>query len=586
MFADLRWAVFATLLLAGLQQSPAPPRDPRPGPPTGTAAIGGRVVTTDSTPAPVRRARVVLTQSETGFGRSVMTDDDGRFLATALPAGRYTVSATKPGSLRASYGAARPGRPGTSIVLAAAQRVTDLELTMARGGVITGIVTEGGRPVPGVTARLLQFRYESGERVLAPAGAGSGSPTEITDDRGEYRFFGLAPGEYVVGIVPDDPAAGFSRLMSGGTAGYAPVYYPGTTMATDAAVVTVAAGEETSGVNLSVQRVRTARIEGTIVAPEHLTSQDFRLTIVPEASSPLSSTSASNLTVFRRIGIVLPDRRFAFGGVTPGRYTIVARAIQRAAAGTTEQYVSVITGITSMYATAEVVVDGTDIAGIALDMRPGVTVSGRVQLEFPTGTTPAPDISKVRVWLRPAPPFDSNIALGWPTASANAAGEFTLMGVIPGTYWFSASYGGDLANGWSAKTATLNERELLDGTLHVTADEPISSLAVTVTRATQRITGVLQDATGKAAPGLTVVLFPADRALWRVGRRIRTARSGQDGRYTINTIPAGEYRLAAVTDLEPSGPSDPSFLESLLATSIAITIRDGERKVHNVRVGR
>jgi 5-hydroxyisourate hydrolase-like protein (transthyretin family) len=107
-----------------------------------------------------------------------------------------------------------------------------------------------------------------------------------------------------------------------------------------------------------------------------------------------------------------------------------------------------------------------------------------------------------------------------------------------------------------------------------------------MTRATQSVTGVVQDASGRPAPGLTVVLFPSDRALWSVGRRLRSARSGQDGRYTIANIPSGEYRLAALTDLNPAESSNPAFLEQLVPGSIPIAVKAGDRKVQDLRVVR
>ncbi len=55
-----------------------------------------------SSGAAVVGATVVIRNSETGFVRTVQTDATGRYVATALPVGPYTVSITKAGFQTAS----------------------------------------------------------------------------------------------------------------------------------------------------------------------------------------------------------------------------------------------------------------------------------------------------------------------------------------------------------------------------------------------------------------------------------------------------------------------------------------------------
>jgi hypothetical protein len=582
---SLSWGLVLASL-AAVQQPPA--RDPRPVWPSGTAVLAGRVVTADEQAAPVRRANVVITRSDVEVVRSVMTDDAGRFVASGLPAGRYTVGATRAGSLRASYGAARPGRPGTAVELAAGQRMTDLVLRMARGGVITGIVTDDtGRPVPDILMRVLQFRFVNGERTLVPA-TGSTGIGETTDDRGEYRLYGLAPGDYVVAAVPNDEAGGTTRVAGGGTVGYVPVYSPGTPMASEAATVSVKAGEETPGVNLLLQPVRTATIDGIVIGPDSIRPQDVQLTLTPRSPAPIEagSTPLASLVASLRLRSSLgPDRTFSFVGVVPGRYTVTARVVERSPLQAGQTYASVVVGVSSMWGMADVVVDGTDVPGVTLALQPAMTVTGRVQFDAAIGAgAPPADAKRVRVSLRAADLAD--FALSIPSVPANASGAFTIAGVLPGTYRISAAYDGDLAADWHLKTAVAKGKDASDFPVQIQPEEQLSGVVVTMTTATQRLTGLLQDGSGAPAPGLTVVVFPADRAYWSIPRRIRTARSGRDGRYSMADLPAGDYRMAAVTDLGPGESGDPAFLDTLVATAIAFSLRDGEHRVQDLRVGR
>ena len=93
-----------------------------------------------------------------------------------------------------AYGAKRPLRPGTAVLLSPGQRV-DLQIRLVRGAVITGVLLDNtGQPAVGTTVRAMRYAMQNGERRLVP-----GRSSAATDDKGEYRIYGLAPGDYVVG---------------------------------------------------------------------------------------------------------------------------------------------------------------------------------------------------------------------------------------------------------------------------------------------------------------------------------------------------------------------------------------------------
>jgi hypothetical protein len=63
-------------------------------------------------------------------------------------------------------------------------------------------------------------------------------------------------------------------------------------------------------------------------------------------------------------------------------------------------------------------------------------------------------------------------------------------------------------------------------------------------------------------------------------------RPSAEGAFRFGNLPPGDYRLAAVDDIEPGQWDDPAILQQLLSMSIPLSIADGERKLQNVRVGR
>src|SRR6185295_5798683 len=124
----------------------------------------------------------------------VLTDANGRYEIATLPAGRYTVSVNKPNYVRASYGERRPLGPGSPIEVAAGQVVTRIDFSLQRTAVIAGrILDKFGDPAAGVQVMPMRSMYVNGERRLQPSG-----PMASTNDLGEYRLFGLVPGQYFV----------------------------------------------------------------------------------------------------------------------------------------------------------------------------------------------------------------------------------------------------------------------------------------------------------------------------------------------------------------------------------------------------
>src|SRR5262245_6996603 len=156
--------------------------------PSGTAVLSGVLTSTAAAAQPVRHATVRLSGANGTSTRVAGTDDDGKFVFDALPAGSYTLSAIKPGYVQTFYGSRQPGRgPGVPVAVADGQRAT-LTLTIAPGAVITGTILDvRGLPAPNVPVAAVG---------LGSRGAGLAPTRGVTDDRGMYRLFGLAPGDY------------------------------------------------------------------------------------------------------------------------------------------------------------------------------------------------------------------------------------------------------------------------------------------------------------------------------------------------------------------------------------------------------
>jgi hypothetical protein len=144
------------------------------------------------TGAPVRGAEVRLTGD---LVRQTETDDAGRYEFADLPAGRFSLSATKTG-FATPISTITSINPSSSFDLIDGQ-VLNRGISLSRGGVIRGrLVDEFGEPVTGAEMRVERYVYGPGGRHLAQYSVPPAS--WITNDLGEYRVFGLAPGDYLV----------------------------------------------------------------------------------------------------------------------------------------------------------------------------------------------------------------------------------------------------------------------------------------------------------------------------------------------------------------------------------------------------
>src|SRR4029079_4275968 len=83
----------------------AVPRDTAPSK-VGTAIVRGRVVASDNG-QPLRRAQVRIMGPELREGRLANTDGEGRYEITEIPAGRYTVTASKGSFVTLQFGQTR-----------------------------------------------------------------------------------------------------------------------------------------------------------------------------------------------------------------------------------------------------------------------------------------------------------------------------------------------------------------------------------------------------------------------------------------------------------------------------------------------
>lgn len=295
----------APAAVPGAQPSPgreAPARDRAPD--AERARIRGHV--TDDLGNPLPRVWVAAHSSALAQPVSTLTDGEGRFELAPLEAGRYLLIARKPGYGSAEWIEGTPGA-GRQLNLVAGQTLERIAIVLRRGAVLTGrVVDEGGAPVPDVTVRALQHVTRRGRRRVVAAGR-----TATTDDRGEYRLWGLPEGTYLVSAESPPPIGPFAPTSG---AGYSPTFAPGAAAITDATRFSLVAGQElTADIRLVLDRL--VRVTGTVVSSGGDAPSGGTVRLV--ASGDVRRDAAS--------GPIMDGGRFSLPAVPPGSYLLVAR---------------------------------------------------------------------------------------------------------------------------------------------------------------------------------------------------------------------------------------------------------------------
>ena len=590
MIGRSRLALLLAIACGAAGAAQAPVRDSARAAP-GNASISGTVFVAGETKQPARRVRVTLTNvAGTSPGQTTTTDDGGAFAFRGLPAGRYELQAFKNAYLRASYGASRPDRAGTPVVVKDGQAVTNLAMTIARGGVITGVVRDmGGRPVPGLNVRVLKLGYNAvtGERTLGAPSTGS---VAFTDDRGEYRAFGLPPGGYLVLVTPgstsgrsndgirqlttdevrqalqaartgvsNTPAAPQPSLPSSASSSarvnYAPVFHPDATDIRAAATIPLGVSEERTGVDVTIQLVPTATVSGTITSPSGALPQFLSVRLVPAGGQTemLAGAGLRGPSTQPRA-----DGTYAFTSVAPGMYTIKASIGWGRGAPPPNT--------PTLWASADVNVSGQDL-DIPLTLQPGVAINGRVVFE---GSQPtAAELQALSFAL--VPPGSGGAAQTSGGGRVDAQGHFTFAGVTPDTYQFVTTWNAPGARDtWTIKSSIANGRESFEAPLRVNSNEMLD-WTVTFTDKPTGLTGVLKDPAGRVATDYYILVFSSDRRYWTPGsRRVRMTRPATDGSYRLKGLPPGEYLPRGA-----HGPGDRRVERSCAARATRFVVGQG-----------
>jgi hypothetical protein len=482
--------------------------------------------------------------------RTVTTDSAGRFAFAGLAGGDYSVSADTNGYALESWLPAVSGStPGRRVTLKDGEGVKDLRFQLTPEGMITGrVLGTGGEPLVDVELQLVIGRHQaSGRKSYATYAA------VRTNDRGEYRFYGLRPGHfYLRAAAPLITARGTSEPRARGVGDevstkYTATFFPNAISVLEGSLVEVKAGVALDNMDFVLRERPTARyrIRGRIV--------DARGALPPDGAQytfyRLPSEGRTGFSMSR----TAPDGTFEIADIEPGAWLIEASMQAPAGPPPPPGQPRPVAMFPTLYAYATVTVAASDVSGVVLTLNP-VSLNGRLQVDqgqLPPGLQVR--LNKVVPGNSPAP------------AVVAPDGSFFFLNVSPGADYDLAFNG--LLPDMYLKAATFGPVDLRYQPLRV-ADGPQSPVVIEI----GTNGGSLE---GAAAVGSRVALVPNDRL-----RRdlYRFATAGADGKYSLRGIVPGDYKLFTFTsETEPYAAFDPAFLQTHERNGTAVGVENTRR---------
>ena len=549
----MRWTASLCLFALSVTAQPSQPASPesKEFPQQDQCAIEG-IVRHAITGRPLNRVMVMMRSVTPGKDLppfSTSTNPEGMFAMKGIEPGRYIIAAHRTGFLPAEYGA----RPfialgaGTVVGLEPGQSLKSVEISMQPQAVITGrIRDEGGEPVQGVPVTVLHTQYIQNRKQLVPIAQA------VTNDLGDYRIFDLAPGKHYVSAAPTARGSVMS-YTSDRTANvvpdeeYSTIFYPGSVDLESATQLNIAAGSVTEGIDITLRRSRTFRISGKVVGLKNKGAFGGILYVQPSGGGAFGLDR--KMADFQGA-----TGEFEVRGIRPGRYIL-----------TTE-----IHGDPSgrLCGRAEVEVVENDVNHVSLALVPAFAVKGIIRQE----ESSSPNRLRFNQTSISLAMINSPVYGSFGTQPRDG-GTFSIDNLGPGEYSLQV-YG--LPPGSYLKSARLGETNLLENHLDLTQPQSgdVSGVELVVSTAASKLSGDVTGADGNPLRGSTVVLRTANPKLTLMEGLIKTATTDQNGKFEMESLAPGDYRLVAFESIDPADARDPEVLQEYESKSVKLTLKE------------
>jgi hypothetical protein len=499
-------------------------------------SIEGTVVN-DGNGRPLKRAHVVLRPEKTGASAiGVDTDDKGAFAIRDVDAGRYSLSASRDGYLTSAVCLMGAVRLPQIFNIGAKETISGLTFRLLPFAVMAGRVSfDDGEPAIGIRVEAYrEYRNHLRHGYVVAASA-------ATNDRGEYRMFGLQPGSYIV-AASERSVVQYEQVRE--ALRYATTFYVNSTKLSEAVPVRLEYGQEIGGIDVLLARVRKVRIRGQVISG--VTGE-----VVAGASIAMQRVDAHNTgSIAEAVHATFDrDKRFEIRDVTPGTYVIWAEGGDggKALVG----HVPLTVGESDID-TLDVTMLGEREGSAVLVIDGGVKLAEPVRLRF------EPRNERARVLQ---------------AAEEGEGFRFSLMGDERYDLFVT-----NLPNDFYLSAVRVNGVDVMALGIDGSAASVSHPLEVVLDSRGGRVSGRVLGADDSVWSRASIALIPDPPE-----GRVQTYREGaadENGLFLIRGVAAGKYVLVAWLDDPPCDYYDPEGLARCRTTGTSVSVQEaGEQNV-------
>lgn len=599
--------------------------------PPGTATIEG-MVTVMGTSDPVSGATVEMRKTDCNrTGGETMTTTagpDGKFSFKEVRAGNWCIGAAKTGGALSPAEFRMRGYKGRGVAFAVAdnQQIQDIKLMMPQTGAISGRVLDSdGEPMGHARVQAMEAFYQDGQKRLYTLNVVQ------TNDRGEFSLFWLPPGEYYVAAVPEDPqrqnvmysvappGIGGHRadampplvtrknLADGGFTEdvYRPVYYGGGAEPQRAQKIDVRPASSNvielsfAGAQTRSFHIRGRALNGVTGQP----AEGAQIRLIPR------EWTATAIVPFARVD---KAGNFDIKGVAPGSYALYAAASTRDPNAPTQ---ATLQGL-SPAAIQQLIAQGINLGGaipigarfpvemgnqnlenVALNLLPGGALTGEFFFEGNLANELTPQQrSSFRVNLVREPEIPGATLGGASTggiAPNSPDTSFRMQSVFPGDFrvtvspflntfsWTPPTLPDPIQNVF-VKSIRMGTADVLNDGLRLATSNPDLRLQIILATG-GKLDGAVTNERNETMANVKVALVP-DFAFRKRGDLYRNTITDGAGKFRIQGIPAGDYRVLAWEEIPDGAWQDPEVLREFEARGKVVRIAEGGQTAVEVAV--
>ncbi|HTQ96464.1 MAG TPA: carboxypeptidase regulatory-like domain-containing protein [Candidatus Acidoferrum sp.] len=471
--------------------------------------VAGRVVNA-ITGASLERAEVTLFDTRMPARRvQFVTGQDGRFLFSGIPPGKYSLRGVKGGYLSAAY--EQHEQYSTAIVTGANFATDDLVLRLMPMAMISGyVLDEAGEGVRHATM-FLYFENHNGGVVRVTM-----AQVATTDDRGYFDFSLLEPGTYflsakahpwyaihpaTIGVKKEDLA----KIPSALDVVYPTTFYGGGTEAESAEPIGLKGGER---LDITIRLVPVPSLHLLMNVPVGSPGQP------PAFQAPIFRKQSFDMpvdTIMPEIQPTNSEGLMEITGIPPGRYEV---DLSRPGEDASQSF-----GELDLEHNGQILSARGEQLG-----RLNLTVKVRGEFSMP---------ARYGVGLVDAKKNVVRFHPGVPT------GIMTMRDIKPGTYGLIVFAEERV---FSVARTISPAGESAGRTVIVSNGSPVDVI-MEVVEGTGRVDGVVHKE-GKPVAGTMVILVPKDPAANE--DLIRRDQSDSDGTFSLRGVVPGDYTVVAV----------------------------------------